>query len=116
MTLGSLSYSNHLDPIHIHIHLHIHTLHTLHTLHTNTHTHKLTIVGVKVAVAGVHGEQSPSVGQGMISQVGQRVVQLLLHQLGALLSGGGRLLTQLAGRAARGGGLGAEGIAPLSVV
>ena len=71
---------------------------------------------VQVTVAGVHGEERPTVGQGVVSQVGQRAVQLLLDQVGALLRGGGWLLAQLARGGARRRVVGAEGIAPLAVV
>lgn len=52
----------------------------------------------------------------MVRQVGQRAVQLLLQQRGALLRGGGRLLADAPVQGAGRGGLGADGVAPLAVV
>lgn len=76
----------------------------------------LTVVRVQVAVAGVHGEQSASVRQGMVSQVGQGTMKLLLEQGGAFFCGGGGLLAYVPVRGAGRRGLGADGIAPLAVV
>lgn len=52
----------------------------------------------------------------MVGQVGQGAVQLLLHQRGALLRGGGGLLAQLPVGGAGRRGLRADGVAPLAVV
>lgn len=73
-------------------------------------------MGIQVSVAGIHGKQRSAIGQAVVRQVGQRAVQLFLYQWGALFCGRGGLLTQLAARGARRGGLGADGIAPLAVV
>lgn len=48
--------------------------------------------------------------------MGQRAVQLLLEQRGALLSRGGRLLADAPVQGAGRGGLRADGVAPLTVV
>lgn len=77
---------------------------------------RLTIVRVQVAVAGVHRKQRASVRQSMFGQVGEGTVQLLLEQGGALLRGGGGLLVYGPVRGAGRRGLGADGIAPLTVV
>ena len=73
-------------------------------------------MGVQVAVAGVHGEQSAPVRQSMVSQVRQGTVQLLLEQGGAFFRGGGGLLTHIPVGAAGHRSLGADGITPLTVV
>lgn len=73
-------------------------------------------MGVQVSVARVHGEQRAAVREAVVDQVGQRAVQLFLYQRWALFCGGGGLFTQLAARGPGCGGLGADGIAPLTVV
>lgn len=65
---------------------------------------------VKVAVAGVHGEERAPVRQGMVAQVGQGPMQLLLEQGGTFVRGGGWFLAYTPVQ-----GVGADGVAPFAV-
>lgn len=52
----------------------------------------------------------------MVSQVGQGTMQLLLEQRRAFVCGGGGLLAYAPVRGTRGRGLGADSIAPLTMI
>lgn len=56
----------------------------------------LTVVRFHVTVPGVHGEHSPAVRDGGLSQVGQGPMDLLLDQRAPLVTRCGRLLADLA--------------------